>query len=61
MKHKIASVVLIIGLLTVMLASTASAALPTNMSWVKYASNPVLPNGTCGVAQPSRPAVVVER
>ncbi|MGB9669467.1 MAG: hypothetical protein ACPL0B_03675, partial [Anaerolineales bacterium] len=41
-------------------AMHAQANLPTNLSWVKYSSNPVLPAGTCGVSQPSRPAVVVE-
>jgi predicted GH43/DUF377 family glycosyl hydrolase len=37
-----------------------NAALPANLSWVKYSGNPVVPSGTCGLAQPARPAVVVE-
>jgi predicted GH43/DUF377 family glycosyl hydrolase len=41
-------------------AISVQAALPTDQSWVKYSDNPVLHAGTCGVLQPSRPAVVVE-
>ena len=60
MKHKTLSLVMAVALLAAMLVPSANAALPTNMSWIKHASNPVAASGLCGVAQPSRPAVLVE-
>jgi sucrose-6-phosphate hydrolase SacC (GH32 family) len=61
MMKKIFRIAMVLMLLAMLIpAMTAGAALPTDMSWVKYGSNPVVPKGTCGIAQPSQPALLVE-
>ena len=60
MKTRLFVAFALVAVLSLTMMATASAALPTGMSWVKDAGNPVAPAGLCGVAAPSDPAVVVE-
>ncbi len=60
MRSRFLTIVLLVGLLSLVIVPAANADLPANLSWVKYASNPVVISGKCTVATPARPAVLVK-
>lgn len=60
MKTKLILALTLVAVLSLMTMATANAALPPNMSWVKYASNPVVSNSKCYSADHVRPALVFE-
>lgn len=60
MKTKLILALTLVAVLSLLTMATASAALPPNMSWVKYASNPVVNNTQCYSADHVKPAFVFE-
>lgn len=60
MKTKILIALALTVMLSGMLMATASAALPTNMSWVKAATNPVVASNKCFSGDHVRPAILRE-
>lgn len=60
MKTKLILALTLVAMLSLMTMATANAALPTGLSWVKHAGNPVVNGTLCYSGEHFDPAIVVE-